>query len=322
MASQAQAQCRIPHSSIYGNNSSYSAPNLVPLNLYRSPGIPGYHYSGKPSSYLQSYGTEYGDDGVDYSLSGSSYSLLGQEHVNVPPSSYSTASSSRGWAPTPQKSTSNLYFDSESASPSYQTQMSYPSSGYSMRPSISTEPNNFSFSSMASSLPTPSPITSNDRMLPMPASNRGVNLVSLSRNAENMSYNAQTAQPAPKGPPASGSLYLPLSSSPDSEGLNSYDSHPQSEIYGSSSSDGWHETSTPSLRSHHSSSDLYYSSCPANANSRKQSQSSQSNSSTGMLSNGQAYVLPFDGPAPLSRHPSLDLTNTASHRPSSSSLRT
>ncbi|KAI9735412.1 MAG: hypothetical protein M1818_006418 [Claussenomyces sp. TS43310] len=314
-------QCRNPPpNSLYGTSlSSYSASNPVPLNLYRSHGIPGYQYSGKPNSYASNYGADYGDEAVDYSLSGGPYPLLSHDHVT--PAAYSSNGSSRVWT-APQKAGSALYFDSESANPGYHSQMSYPSHNYSLRPSISTEPNSFSFSGMASSLPTPPPITSNDRMLPMPASNRGSNLLPLSRTSDTMTYNTLPAQSTSKGGHTANAMYVPLSSSPETENVHSYTGNSRAELYGSSGGDDWQEGSAATLRSPPSSSDLYFPACPGDMrSSRKESQGGQSNSSAGLLSNGHPYVLPYEGTtAPLSRHPSLDLTHVATHRPSSASL--
>jgi hypothetical protein len=335
-------QCRTVTSGSFGTQSSPypHGPGVVPLNIsltYRTPPAPNYGYQNKSECYMSHYAPEYSDENLDYSLSGASYPLLGQEHVVMSPA-YSSHTSARGWSNSsgqdmaPKSANDQMYFAQENSS-SYPGVQYHPHS-FAMRQSIGGDSNNFSFSHMASSLPTASSVTSSDRVLPMPSNNRSNSMANsalstLARSADGLPYSGHIMKSG-NSMMTNGSqsmAYLPLSSSPSepilscNTGGHSIVGHEQQDMY-SPSNDSWappgHIQNETTLRSQDSSSELYYTA--GSGTSRKVSQSEQS-SVSGTLSNGQVY-LPYSGQEhSISRHPSMDMVQVATHQSSNTSLR-
>jgi len=314
-------QCRFPPTAPYANQVPYTAnANLINSNVYRPSVEYSYPASAKQINYISSYAGEYSDDNAEYSLSSSTYPLLSQDNLNVG-SSYAPGSS-RIWNPAPhlvKTSTSPaMYYDDGGAGSNYTAQLNYQTH------------NNFSFTNMASSLPAPSPMACTDRILPpIPTSSRG----------SIVSYHGVPSQQMMKTSPSTApmlpaSSYIPLSSSPESlhtshqtyppiprssshsnvHALSQSQHHQQSQvqnhqtdIYAPTSTDAWTATtiSEPTLRSHGSNAELYYS--PSSRVDRKQSQSAQSSEGTGgsngagLLTNGQAYVVPYSEAGAMDR---------------------
>jgi hypothetical protein len=201
-----------------------------------------------------------------------------------------------------------IYFGSNVAAygPS---QAHFNSQPYGLRSSVSSELNNFSFSDMTSSLPTPDSTTSHSRILPIPpgpASRNNSVLAPLPRLANELTYSGNTMNATTGNPHAASQLMTtghsaPLSYFPHQGNADSVDGYnlagslnqPQSDLY--NASDNWTLaplTNDPTLRSHDSSSDLYFSHC--NDITRKASQGGHSgatstvktshNSSSGLYS--------------------------------------
>jgi hypothetical protein len=134
---------------------------------YRNNSLSAYQFPINPVKSYFSYSDF--EENVDYGLQASTYPILPTEHLAVP--NY-TASAGRGWAiPTPQLSKSPLFLDQPDSAynhgqlPYHGGQPSFP-----LRPTISPEPKNLSMHGLTTSLPTPLP--TNDRLLPNPAANR------------------------------------------------------------------------------------------------------------------------------------------------------
>lgn len=269
----------------------------MPTNLsipYRTHLTSEYQYEAKSGCALPSFNADYNEDGLDYSLPGVNYPLYGQEAVGGL-SHYSSYGPSRVWLPgTPSArgSMSGIYYGSDAASYGL-SQTQFNSQAYGLRSSLNSEASLYSFSDMTSSLPAPEPTTSHTRILPIPPSTRRNNsmLAPLNRSANDLSYSGNTMNAVGGHPLAASQLmtgghstplsYLSPSGNADSvDGYNCNNmsgnlSQSQLDIY--SASDSWNPaslTTDPALRSHNSSSDLYYGQCSDTA--RKASQSSQS----------------------------------------------
>lgn len=294
--------------------------------MYRSPVEYSYPAAAKQVSYLSSYAGEYADENVDYSLSGSTYPLMDHENMNVGNTSY-THEGGRVWNSTPQlikTSTGSTMYYEDGTGPSYTPQMTYQHHNYGIRPTMPVENNNFSFTNMASSLPIPSPMACNDRILPP---------ISASSRGSIVSYHGLPSQPLIKASPQiapmlPASSYIPLSSSTEtlhsahhtypsmtqSQSHQIHQAHsqvqsqhhqqpqvqaPQAEMYPQTSSDTWTANGLPepALRSHSSNGELYYT--HSSSDDRKPSQSAQGSngsagrSSDGLLMNGHTYVVPY-----------------------------
>jgi hypothetical protein len=321
-------QCR-SQPGIYGIQGAFTqGANITPLAMSspcRSYSLSDYSWQ---KCYVPTYGNDYGEDGADYALSGTSYGLLGSENG----STYGSNGTTRGWAGSVSQAgkINGLYYDSDSPSPYTHPGIQYHGQPYSIRPTPSTEPNSWSFSGMASSLPTPSPLTSNDRLLPMPASNRpSTTAIPQTRSCDSLPYSGNPTKPPGSHTVSTNSLtpgpsYVPLSGSSDaynSGGLQSGLPQQHHDMY-PSNADGWASanihTESP-LRSQDSPSDLYYG--PSTDGPRKASQSGRSNAG-GTLTNGQIYHVPYQQETPqVSRNPSLDASHVATHRHSNGSLR-
>lgn len=269
----------------------------MPTNLsmpYRTHPNSEYQYEAKSTCSLPSFNADYNEDGLDYSLPGATYPVYGQEAVGGL-SHYSSYGPNRSWVPgTPSArgSMNGIYFGSDAASYGL-SQTQFNSQAYGLRSSLSSEASLYSFSDMTSSLPVQEPTTGHNRILPIPPSNRRNNsvLAPLLRSANDLSYsgnmmNAVGGQPLAASQLMTGGHSTPLSYLPHSGNADSVDgyncnnisgnlSRPQPEIY--SASDSWTpapQTTDPALRSHNSSSELYYDHC--SDTTRKASQGSQS----------------------------------------------
>jgi hypothetical protein len=131
------------------------------LSAYQFPANPVKSYYPQ----IPQYG-DFGEENVDYGLHGSAFSMLPAEHLSIP--NYTTSTTGRGWTPTPQLPKTSLFL--EPADSVYNHgQLPYHSSTFSLRPAISPEPKTLSLHA-TTSLPTP--LTVNDRLLPIPATNR------------------------------------------------------------------------------------------------------------------------------------------------------
>jgi hypothetical protein len=281
-------------------------PIPMPTNLpipYRTHSTSEYQYEAKSACSLPSFNADYSEDGLEYSLPGVNYPLYGQEAIGGL-SHYSSYGPSRVWVPgTPsaRSSMNGVYYGSDAASYGL-SQTQFNSQAYGLRSSLSSEASLYSFSDMTSSLPAPEHTTSHTRILPIPPSARRNNsmLAPLHRSANDITYSGNTMNVVGGHPLAASQLmtgghsttlsYLSHSGNADSvDGYNCDNisgnlSQPQPDIY--SASDSWTPAplmTDPALRSHNSSSDLYYSHC--SETTRKASQSSQSDIN-GTLTNG------------------------------------
>jgi hypothetical protein len=292
-------------------------------------------YMCRPDYYSSKYvsvytGGDFGEDGLDYALSNNTYSLYGQEHVGGS-SNYGSHTASRAWTPIP--TTARAYFDPEEATYS-QSQVQYNNASYGLRSNVSTEPNNFSFSGMANSLPTPAPIITNDRVLPMPAVPRNTSGLTSSRSADALPYMGQpirTYHDHPiqmAGPHANSVTYLPLSSSPTSadnytiSNINGNLGLQHQDIY--NISENWVPAplaNDPTLRTLESSSDQYYRHNSESPRKSSQSRKSTSCGSQSSPSTGHSYRNAYgQETVDLPRNGSADMVHGAIHRRSTGSL--
>lgn len=298
---------------------------------YRQIPLHEYQFPTKSACYTPSY-IDYGDDGIEYNIMPHAYQQLSQDHINLP---YATHPNTRSWTPGPGPKTTGhtMYYDPDSSTPftpvpplSYHSNPTYP-----LRSSTSTESNNFSIGGMANSLPVPSPLTSNERMLPMPAR-------PLPRTADSLPYNNSLTQNAAATLkvmqnattlPTVQSAYLPLSESPEgtSQSYSPSDDSSQQDLYSTNSNDWNAVQEHQTLRSHGSHSELYsYGPGSDNTSGRKlQLDDSGGGNGAGALSNGQLYI-PYSStlPSQISRSPSDDFDHERAavmHRGSFSSVR-
>jgi hypothetical protein len=320
---------------------------MIPLGSqvsYRQLALSEYPLPPKSTYYGAPYGMEFGDDAVEYSMNNHPY----PDHLSLA-ANFGPHSQPRAWASVQHPK--QTYYDTDSASNysgvsiPYQHTMSYP-----IRSSLSNE--SFSLSGMASSLP----ITSTERILPMPAAPRA----SFSRSHEGLPYPTTIASPQtvkamhtlaslPNTASTSESVpyNIPLSTSPENTIPSTYASvpqrgeyqqvqqqqqqqpataHHQQELYPTASTNvDWTGVATgaePGLKPHGSHADLYnYTTSSSTSSSRKISQGNSANVS-GTLANGQIYV-PYQSPHDLTgRSLNLDVAvSNEGHRGSVSSLR-
>jgi hypothetical protein len=300
--------CRLPIS--YGPHT-FAPQNTLGLDNYqfRSNSLSAYQFAPKSYYGIPSFGEFTEND--DYSLQGSMYPVFGAENLALTPN-YAPSGTPRAWSATPQLPRNSLFIDSPEA-PYNHGQMSY------LRANINTESKNMPFCGNNSTLPAPLPTVPGivDRLLPIPAPNRTVQVVPYPRPLENgipvtqnvyPSYSGdfvRTALKAQNTNSASdnGSLtssYVPMPSS-SSESISSsqiaYNSQTlsinqqQEQPYTPSSSDGLYQNDSSDLSYGHS-----------NSGSKRGSHSSQaSNGNTDtslppsathsdMLVNGRPYV--------------------------------
>ena len=270
-------------------------PTAMATNLpmsYRAHPASDYQYDVKSPCQLPSFTADYNEDGLDYALSGSAYPMYPQEVVGGL-SSYSSYGSNRVWIPaTPQarNSINGFYFGTSVAAYS-PSQTSYNSQVYGPRSSVSSELNNFTFSDMTSSLPTPESTATHTRTLPMLPSRSNSILAPLHRMANELSYNSHMMN-TNGGQPLAGTQLMtsghsaPLSYLPQQASADSIDGFDCNSLAGSltqqqqdlySANNNWTlppMTSESTLPTHNSPTDLYYS--HRNDSSRKPHQSGQS----------------------------------------------
>ena len=178
---------RGPVNHINSSISNYQdLPNMTSnevLASYR--GGQAYPYNGKPYYPVAGWTGPYPDDNVDFSLNCQSYPMLNNEPVHMVP--YQT------WG-TRSKSTasSSMYVDPESPYPYNST------ANLVHRPATSSDSTNFSFSSVAASLPS----AGTERLLPNPASTRTMTSSSNSttyRGESHPSYSSSVKTSATTG---------------------------------------------------------------------------------------------------------------------------
>lgn len=290
-----------------GTPSYIYGPGLEPPLSYRNHPISDFHHhQSKPFLSLPSL-NYFGGDNPVYTLSGTTFPL-DPEHVGGL-STYSSRGTSRACisGTQPAKGSANaVYFDSDAAvhaqSPTY-----FSNQTCGLRSSIGNESNHFSLTGMASSLPIPSPVTVNDRILPPVQSRFNPMLAPMHRAMDELSDGGSTIKAIGShdlavsqlmtGGQSSPSNYLEHSGntgSADSYNPNSLSgglNQQQPDLY--SSTDNWTTTALatdPALSSEGPSSDLYPSYC--NDGPRKASQVDQ-NGVRMALSNGHSHQAPY-----------------------------
>ena len=257
-----------------GSQQSY---RQLPLNEYQ--------YLAKAVYYTPPYGIDYSDDGVDYNIMPHTFQPLNHDQIGL---QYAPNPPPRPWTPAPGLKTAGNAAcydpDPSCAYTSVPPLLYNHNANYGSRSSISTESSNFSFHSMANSLPAASTLTSNERVLPIPAR-------PLARISDGALYSSSLA-------PNSGSGIkildneTPLSVSSDgtSHSYSSTDNTGEQDLYVGASS-GWTNTPQghqPSLRSQASQADIFsYGTSSDNLSSRKLQMDS-----VGTLCDGNVYV-PF-----------------------------
>jgi hypothetical protein len=257
-----------------GSQQSY---RQLPLNDYQYPTKAAY-YAPPP------YGIDYTDD-VDYNIMPHTFQQLNQDQIGL---QYAPNPPARPWTPAPGlKAAGNAACYDPDPSCAYTSApplLYNHGASYASRSSISTESSNFSFHSMASSLPAASSaLTSTERVLPMPAR-------PLTRTSDGVVYSNSLAPNSGSGikimdnePP------LSVSSDSTSHSYSSTDNTAEQDLY-VSTSNGWTHTPVhqPSLRSQTSQADLFsYGTSSDNLPVRKLQMDSG-----GTLCDGNVYV-PF-----------------------------
>lgn len=324
------SQCRLMPSSYntYYGNGQAQYPQVVNsmahgATPYRTTSVSNFQWPGQHSGksmYSIPLGSEFGDEGVDYSpqLQGASYRMSSQEHLSIP-SNAQPQTNQRLWnsgANALKNSTSGMsagLYGDELATPFQPAQLttSYGTQSFPLRPAPHVDSGNFSLRNLASSLPNASPI--NDRLLPVPAVARQSSQANSSSfiRAESMLPVTSSYQHNCEGitnqeePPihstdndtANSSLganhmlsYMPLSSSPDTSS--------QSSSHIAYSSPG-HLTSSQSHQSLYNSANdgLYPMAMPSEQPAYQYGRDSVSgrNSIDGTLSSGHIYRRPPHG---------------------------
>jgi hypothetical protein len=275
--------------------------------------------------------SEFGEENVDYGLQGS-FSMLPTEHLSIP--NYTTSATGRAWTPTPQLPKTSLFL--EPADSTYNHgQLAYHSSNFPLRPAISPEPKSLSLHG-TTSLPTP--LTVNDRLLPIPAANRQ-SQGSFLRTTDSLLPTSQPGYQSYNGlistsmlsnlknhnnATAYESSYLPMSSSSPESMNSSRMAYSSGHILRSHSQEIYQPTNNESLFTPNESSDSSYGhSSPA---SKRGSQSSHATNTDGSLPslsnaslvNGHTYIpSPYQSsypPPPIEiqssvppRHPSTSI---------------
>lgn len=270
------------YTAAYGTPSTGNT--LSTQQSYRQLPLNEYQYPAKATYYAPPYGIDYTDDGVDYNIMPHAFQQLNQDHLGL---QYAPNPPARLWTPAPGlKAAGNaLCYDPDpscaypAASLMYNHSVTYPP-----RSSISTESTNFSFHSMANSLPAASTLTTNERVLPMPAR-------PLTRTSNGILYsNSVAANSGSAVKIIDNETSLPVSSDGTSHSYPSADNSAEQDLYVSASS-GWANTAQghqPSLRHQTSQAEIYsYVSSSDNLSSRKLQMSNG-----GTLCDGNVYV-PF-----------------------------
>ncbi|OBT51402.1 hypothetical protein VE04_07871 [Pseudogymnoascus sp. 24MN13] len=219
---------------------------------YRQLPLNDYQYPTKAAYYTPPYGIDYADDGVDYNIMPHTFQQLNQDQIGL---QYATNPPARPWAPAPGlKAAGNAACYDPDPSCAYTSApplLYNHAASYASRSSISTESSNFSFHSMASSLPAASALTSNERVLPMPAR-------PLARTSDGVVYNSGLAPNSGSGIKMDSEAPLSVSSDGTSHSYSSTDNTGEQDLY-VSSSNGWTHTPAhqPSLRAQTSQAELF-----------------------------------------------------------------
>jgi hypothetical protein len=145
-----------------------------------------YPYAPKPYYSAQSPYSEFADENVDYGLQVSiTTSPQFQQTILAPDlglaPTYTTSNIGRGWTPAPQFPKA-LFLEPHDSAYSH-GQLPYHGSMYGLRMAV-PESKGVSLNGSSSSLPAP--ITGSDRVLPLPAANRAVEVGSFLRPTENL----------------------------------------------------------------------------------------------------------------------------------------
>ncbi|OBT86059.1 hypothetical protein VE02_05692 [Pseudogymnoascus sp. 03VT05] len=220
---------------------------------YRQLPLSEYQYPTKAAYYTPPYGINYTDDGVDYNIMPHTFQQLSQDQIGLQCAPNPPA---RPWTPAPGlKAAGNAACYDPDPSCAYTSApplLYNHAASYASRSSISTESSNFSFHSMASSLPAAFALTSNERVLPMPAR-------PLTRTSDGIVYSNSLATNSGPGIKIMDNE-PPLSVSPDgtSHSYSSTDNTGEQDLY-VSTSNGWTNTPghQPSLRSQTSQAELF-----------------------------------------------------------------
>ncbi|KFY40268.1 hypothetical protein V494_03592 [Pseudogymnoascus sp. VKM F-4513 (FW-928)] len=269
--------------------AAYGTPSmgntLASQQSYRQIPLNEYQYPTKATYYTAPYGIDYTDDGVDYSIMPHGFPQFNQDQIGL---QYAPNPPARPWTPVPgSKSAGNAAcYDSDSACAytSAQPLIYNHSASYPSRSSISTESSNFSFHGMASSLPATSALTSNERVLPIPAR-------PLTRTSDGVIYsNSVVPSSTPVIKLMENETPLSVSSDGTSHSYSSTDNTGEQDLYAGTSS-GWANSDQdhqPSLRSQASHPQLFnYGTSTDNLASRKLQMDGG-----GTLCDGSVYV-PF-----------------------------
>lgn len=273
------------------------------------------------------------EDNVDYGLHSSSYSMIPAESMAMP--NYTT-STGRGWTtPTPQLPKTSLVFEQPDSAYNHSQMPYHGSASFPLRPAISPEPKSLSLHGLTTSLPAP--LTTNDRMLPIPAANRA-SQGSFSRTSDGLPLVSQPGYQSYNGLMSASMLnslknhsnatphepsYVPVSSSSPEPLPSSQMTYSSEQILSSQSRDLYQSSSSEDLFIPESSDSSYGHSSPV---SKRGSQSSHATNSAGSLPsqtsgslvNGHAYVpspyQPSYPPPPIEvqssappRHPSKSI---------------
>jgi hypothetical protein len=295
--------CRMP---VYG---SYMPPNTLGVDTsypYRSNPLLSYPFQQKNYYSVPSFG-DYGE--VEYDIHGSSYQVFGAENLTIP-SNFNTPGAGRSWHTTPQLPRNALFIEQSDTQYSHSQMSPYSGSSFPMRTAINSDTRNITLNSNVPSLPTP--LTA-DRLLPIPATNRQVQVVSFHRPIESgiptgpagyQSYDCLRSglkthtSSAGSETESLTSSYLPMpSSSPESiassqmpyvsQQLSISQQQQQSELYTPPGNDGLYQNE---------SSDSSYG--PSSSGSKRGSHSSQTTTpetplppiASDTLANGHRYV--------------------------------
>ncbi|TAQ90853.1 hypothetical protein B7494_g794 [Chlorociboria aeruginascens] len=241
-------------------------PQLTPispdgLTSYRTNSV-SYSYPMK-NCYQVPY--DYSDENLNYGLQSQGYPMISPDHLGIH-SSYEGPSTTRGWTPASQISKDAPLF-LEQGSVYNQGPIPYHTGGYGLRHAISPDSKSYNLNNIPS-LSGPTPISGNDRLLPIPATNRTAQIGSFHRSGDSAlpsshqgisSYNGLMGVPNMLTVKSSNSnslaennslstSYVPLSSnSPESipssqpnYGSQSVPVSQEHEIYPSSSSSLYH----------------------------------------------------------------------------------
>jgi hypothetical protein len=292
--------CRLPFS--YG---PHACVQDTPLGLgnyqFRGDSLSAYQFAPKPYYGIPAFGGFTEND--DYGLQGSMFPVFSAENLALA-SNYTTFGTTRAWSATPQLPRNSLFIDSPET-PYNHGQISY------LRANINTESKNMSFggnnSTLSGPLPAPLPIVpvAVDRLLPIPASNRPVQVIPYPRPSENGIPVTQNVYPLYPGDfvrtslkaqntnsvSDNGSLtssYVPMpSSSPESISSSQIADNSQALSMGQQQEQAYTPPSSDGLYQNDSS-DLLY------GHSNRGSQSSQASNDTSLspstMVNGRPYV--------------------------------